>query len=479
MSEGFDANGDVSDGFDTEVLVVGGGPAGYVAAIRAAQYDLDVTLVEMNTLGGTCLNRGCIPSKALISAANVAHDARTGSQMGITAEVDVDFQQMVEWKDDVVGNMNRSVEKLCKANRVSLVEGRAAFEDEHSVRIEGPDGESERITFEHAVLATGSRPIELPGFEFHRPGVLDAKGALELDELPDSLLVVGAGYIGMELSMLFAKLDVEVTVVEALDAMMPVFPSDLVAPVSSAAAELGIETNYGELASECQSSDQGVTVATEDVDSGDRREYEAEAVLVAVGRSPVTDTMGLDRVGLEPDQDGFIRTDEYGRTDVDHVFAVGDVAGEPMLAHVGATEGEIAAAEIAGRNPSAEDRASPAVAFTSPEIATVGLTREDAEETDHAVSVGEFPMRASGRALTTGHAEGFVRLVSGDGGVVLGGQIVGPEASELISEITLAVEEGLTTDELAEAIHPHPTLSEAIGEAAANEQDLAIHTLNR
>ncbi|MFD1686549.1 dihydrolipoyl dehydrogenase [Halobellus litoreus] len=469
----------MSERFDTEVLVVGGGPAGYVAAIRAAQYDLDVTLVEMHALGGTCLNRGCIPSKALLSAANVAHDARTGSQMGISADVDVDFQRMVEWKDDVVGNMNRSVEKLCKANRVSLVNGRAAFEDEHSARIEGPNGESERLTFEYAVVATGSRPIELPGFEFHRPEVLDAKGALALDELPDSLVVVGAGYIGMELSTLFAKLGVEVTVVEALDSMMPAFSPDLVAPVASAASELGIETNYGELASECHPTDRGVAVTTEDVDSGDRREYEADAVLVAVGRTPVTDTIDLGRIGIEPDEDGFVRTDEYGRTAVDHVFAVGDVAGEPMLAHAGATEGEIAAAEIAGRDSSAVDRAIPAVAFTSPEIATVGLTEAEAEETDHAVSVGEFPMRASGRALTIGHTEGFVRLVCGDGGVVLGGQVVGPEASELISEITLAVEAGLSAGELAESIHPHPTLSESIEEAAANEQDLAIHTLNR
>ncbi|WP_336022832.1 dihydrolipoyl dehydrogenase [Halobellus salinisoli] len=469
----------MSEEFDTGVLVVGGGPAGYVAAIRAAQYDLDVTLVEMNTLGGTCLNRGCIPSKALISAADVVHEARTGSQMGITAEIDVEFGRMVEWKDDVVRNMNWNVGKLCRANGVSIIEGRAAFEDEHSVRIERLDGEPKQLTFEHAVLATGSCPIELPGFEFDRPGVLDAKDALALDELPDSLVVVGAGYIGMELAMLFAKLGVDITVVEALDSMMPVFSSDVVAPVASAASDLGIEVNYGELASACRPTGEGVSVATEDVDSGDRREYVADAVLVAVGRNPVTDTMDLDRIGLEQDEDGFVPTDEYGRTDVDHVFAVGDLAGEPMLAHVGSMEGEIAAAEIAGQDSSAGDRAIPSVVFTSPEIATVGLTEAVAEETDHSVSVGEFPMRASGRALTTGHTDGFVRLVSGDDGVVLGGQIVGPEASELISEITLAVEEGLTTAELSEVIHPHPTLSEAIREAAANELDLAIHTLNR
>ena len=469
----------MSEDYDTEVMVVGGGPAGYVAAIRAAQYDLDVTLVEMDTLGGTCLNRGCIPSKALISAANLVHDARTGSQMGISADIDVDFQQMVDWKDEIVRNMNRSVEKLCKANRVSLVNGRSAFEDEHSVRIEMGDGESEHLTFEYGVVATGSRPIELPGFGFDRPRVLDAKDALALDDLPNSLVVVGAGYIGMELSMLSAKLGVDVAVVEALDSMMPAFSADLVAPVSSTASDLGIETNYGELAAECRSTDQGVAVRTEDVDSGETQEYEAAAVLVAVGRDPVTDTMELERIGLEPDEDGFLPTDDYGRTELGHIFAVGDAAGEPMLAHVGSTEGEVAAATMAGRDPSAGTRASPAVAFTDPEIATVGLTEAEAEETDHTVSVGEFPMRASGRALTTGHTDGFVRVVSGDGGVVLGGQAVGPEASELIAELTVAVQEGLTTSQLAETTHAHPTLSEAVREAAANEQDLAIHTLNR
>jgi dihydrolipoamide dehydrogenase len=469
----------MSERYDTKVLVIGGGPAGYVAAIRAAQYDLDVTLVEMDTLGGTCLNRGCIPSKALISAANLVHDARTGSQMGIDAKIDVDFQQMVDWKDEVVRNMSRSVEKLCKANRVSIVEGRAAFEDEHSVRIETADGESDQLKFENAVVATGSRPIELPGFGFNRRGVLDAKDALALNELPDSLVVVGAGYIGMELSMLFSKLGVDVTVLEALDSMMPAFSSDLVAPVSSNASDLGIATNSGELASDCRSTNQGVAVSTEDVDSSEQREYEADAVLVAVGRDPVTDTLGLDQIGLEPDEDGFLHTDDYGRTDVGHIFAVGDVAGEPMLAHVGTTEGEVAAATMAGRAPSTGNRASPAVAFTDPEIATVGLTAAEAEETDHTVRVGKFPMRASGRALTTGRTDGFVRLVSGDGGVVLGGQAVGPEASELIAEITVAVQEELTTRQLAETTHAHPTLSEAIREAAANEQDLAIHTLNR
>ncbi|MDG5776525.1 dihydrolipoyl dehydrogenase [Haloarculaceae archaeon H-GB2-1] len=465
---------------ETEVLVVGGGPGGYVAAIRAAQYDLDVTLVEMDAYGGTCLNRGCIPSKALISAANVAHEARTSEAMGISAEVDVDFESMVDWKDGIVRNMGRSVEKLCKANRVSLVEGRAEFVDEHTAAVYGADGEElDRIAFEHAVLATGSRPIELPGFGFDQPGVLDAEQALARSELPDSLVVVGAGYIGMELSTVFAKLGVDVTVVEALDEMMPGFTADLVAPVRSAADDLGIEVDYGQLAADCESADEGVVVTTEDVDDETTSEYAADAVLVAVGRQPVTDTMGLDALGLATDEDGFVPTDEQCRTELDHVFAVGDVAGEPMLAHAGSTEGEVAAAVLAGRDASMADRAIPAVAFTSPEIASVGMSEEEADNAGLDVTAGEFPMRASGRALTTGHADGFVRLVAGDEGTVLGGEVVGPEASELIAEITLAVEHGLTVEDLAETVHAHPTLAESVHEAAANGLGLAIHTLNR
>ncbi|MFC6874997.1 dihydrolipoyl dehydrogenase [Halobellus marinus] len=464
---------------DTEVLVVGGGPGGYTAAIRVGQLGCDVTLVERNAYGGTCLNAGCIPSKALITVANRVHEVRNGDRMGIEADVDLDFGTMMDWKDDVVSSMSRSVEKLCRANRVSLLEGRAEFVDDHTARIVDENGsEVERTTFDHAIIATGSRPIELPEFEFDRPAVLDAGQALELQTLPDQLVVVGAGYIGMELSTMFAKLGVEVTVLEALDTMLQGFPANLVAPVDGRVTELGIDVHCGERATACETTDKGITVRTES-DDGTVTEYPADAVLVAVGRQPVADTVAPEQVGLELDDRGFIRTDEHCRTARDHIFAVGDVAGEPMLAHAGSAEAEVAAERIAGRAASMNNRAIPAVAFTDPEIATVGLSAEEARDTAIDVSVGEFPMRASGRALTTGHTDGFVRLVADEDGTVLGGQAVGPEASELVAEIGLAVERGLTVTDLTETVHAHPTLAEAIREAAANVEDRAIHTLNR
>ncbi|ADB62971.1 dihydrolipoamide dehydrogenase (plasmid) [Haloterrigena turkmenica DSM 5511] len=464
----------------TDVLVVGAGPAGYTTAIRLGQLGIDATLVEADAHGGTCLNRGCIPSKAIISAASVAHEARTSEEIGITAEVDVDFEQFTRWKDRVVRRMGKAVEKLCKANNVDLVEGRAVFEDRHVARVLDGDGtELERVEFDYAVLATGSRPVELPGFEYDHPSVLDAADALSLSSLPNSLVVIGAGYIGMELSTAFAKLGVDVTVVEALESMLPGFPPALVEPVESRAGELGIDCHYKQLAQDWRETDAGLVLETESADGQDQFEHEAEAVLVAVGREPVTDTMNLDAIGLEPNNDGFLETDDQCRTDVPHVFAVGDVAGEPMLAHKGSAEGEVAAEVIAGRTASFADRAVPSVAFTAPELATVGQTVQEAEDAGHNPIQGEFPLRASGRALTTGHTDGFARIVASEDGRVLGGQVVGPEASELIAEIALAVEQELPVEALAETIHAHPTMAESVHEASANALGRAIHTLNR
>ncbi len=464
----------------TDVLVIGGGPAGYTTAIRLGQLDIDVTLVESTAHGGTCLNRGCIPSKAVISAASVVHEARTSEEMGITADIDVDFEQFSRWKDGVVRQMSNAVEKLCKANGVTLIEGRAMFKDDHTAHIvDAEKTEIGRVEFDYAALATGSRPVELPGFEYDHPSVLDAADALSLSSLPNSLVVVGAGYIGMELSMAFAKLGVDVTVVEALDSMLPGFPSELVEPVEARADEFGIDCQYGQLAEGWRETDSGLVVETESTDGQDRFEHEAEAVLVAVGREPVTDTMNLDAIGLETTDDGFVQTDDQCRTEVPHVFAVGDVAGEPMLAHKGSGEGEVTAAVIAGRTASFADRAVPAVAFTTPEIATVGQTATEAADAGYRPTQGEFPLRASGRALTTGHTDGFVRIVASEDGRVLGGQVVGPEASELIAEIALAVEQELSVEALAETIHAHPTMAESVHEAAKNAHDRAIHTLNR
>ncbi|MFB6110807.1 MAG: dihydrolipoyl dehydrogenase [Halodesulfurarchaeum sp.] len=463
----------------TEVAIVGAGTAGYVAGIRAGQLGLDATLIEAGEFGGTCLNAGCIPSKALIHATDVAHEAANAEEMGVHADPSVEFEEMVAWKDDVVDTLTGAVQKLNKANGVTLVEGTATFEDEHALSVDLLEGGTEHYEFENALIATGSRPIEVPGFEFDGEHVLSSRDALALDAVPEELVVVGAGYIGMELSMVFAKLGADVTVVEMLDEMLPGYDRDLTQPVKDRAEELGIDFAFGEAASDWSETAAGVTVETENED-GDISEFDAEKAIVAVGREPVTDSANIEALGLEPNEKGFIETDEQCRTDVAHVFAAGDVAGEPLLAHAGSAAGEVAVETIAGGDATMADRPIPAAIFTEPEIAMVGLSEQEAEEAGYGTRIGEFPLRSSGRALTMDQEAGFVRIVAdADSGTVLGGRAVGPKASEVIAEIGLAVQTGTTVEEIAETVHTHPTLSESTMEAAQNALGHAIHTLNR
>lgn len=472
--------GDIATG--TDVLVIGAGPGGYVAAIRATQHGLDTTLVERDAYGGTCLNYGCIPSKALITGAGLAHEAGHAEDMGIHADPAVDMAAMKSWKDGVVDQLTGGVEKLCKANGVNLIEGEATFAGENSVRVaHAGDGQgSESIEFEHAIISTGSRAIQIPGFDFGDDPVWSSRDALATNSVPDELVVVGAGYIGMELSTVFGKLGTEVTVVEMLDDALPIYESDVARVVRNRAEALGIDFHFGEGASRWEESpDGGIQVFTETED-GEESRYSAEKVLVAVGRQPVTESLDLEAAGLETNDNGFIETDDRMRTSNEHIFAVGDVAGEPLLAHVASHEGIVASEVIAGEPAAMDAQAIPAAVFTDPEIATVGLTESEAAEDGFDPVVGEMPFRASGRALTTGHTDGFVRIVADEEtGLLLGSQIVGPEASELIAEVSLAVEMGATLEDVASTIHTHPTLAEAVMEAAENAQGQAIHTLNR
>ncbi|GAA0519011.1 dihydrolipoamide dehydrogenase [Halorubrum aquaticum] len=472
--------GDISTG--TEVLVIGAGPGGYVAAIRAAQKGLDTTLVEKDAYGGACLNRGCIPSKALITASGLAHEAGTAEEMGIHADPAVDLTRMIEWKQGVVDRLTGGVEKLCKANGVNLVEGTASFVDDHTVRVaHGGDGRgSESIEFEHAIVATGSRPVEIPGFSFAEDHVWSSEAALAAESVPDRLVVVGGGYIGMELATVYAKLGAEVTVVEMLEDVLDPYEDDVKRVVRKRAEDLGIEFHFGEGASGWSEAGDGGHLVHTETEDGEKSSYPADRVLVAVGREPVTGGVDLEKAGIETDDRGFIETDDRTRSAVEHVHAVGDVAGEPMLAHAASKEGIVAAETIAGEPAALDQQAIPAAVFTDPEIGTVGMTGADAEEAGFDVAVGEMPFRASGRALTTGHTDGFVRIVAdADEGFVLGAQIVGPEASELIAEVGLAIELGATLEDVAATVHTHPTLSEAVMEAAENAQGQAIHTLNR
>ena len=472
--------GDIATG--TEVLVIGAGPGGYVAAIRAAQKGHDTTLVEKNAYGGACLNRGCIPSKALITGSGLAHEAGNAEHMGVHADPAVDLTRLVEWKDGVVDRLTGGVEKLCKANGVNLIEGTASFVDEHSARVaHGGEGQgSESIDFEHAIVATGSRPVAIPGFDFASEHIWSSAEALSADSVPDRLAVVGGGYIGMELATVYAKLGSTVTVVEMLDDILDPYEDDVKRTVRKRAEALGIEFQFGEGASEWSESGDGGYLLHTETEDGEESAYPADRILVAVGRTPVTDGLDLSNAGVETNDQGFIETDDRARTSTEHVYAVGDVAGDPMLAHAASKEGIVAAEHVAGEPAALDYQAMPAAVFTDPEVGTVGMTEAAAEDAGFDVAVGEMPFNASGRAMTTGHTDGFVRLVAdAEHGFVLGGQIVGPEASELVAEVALAIELGATLEDIAATVHTHPTLAEAVMEAAENAQGQAIHTLNR
>ncbi|WP_418286458.1 dihydrolipoyl dehydrogenase [Halorubrum sp. DTA46] len=462
---------------ETDVLVVGAGPGGYVSAIRAAQLGLSVTLVDADKPGGTCLNYGCIPSKALLSAASIVHEAGHHESMGIYADPYVDWDELLEWESGVVDQLTGGVEHLCDAAGVTLVTGRAQFVNDTEADVELPDGDHQRISFEKVVIATGSRPIRLPSFPFEEDRVLVSRDVFSLEKIQNELLVVGGGYIGLELATLFAKLGTSVTVLEGEDNVLPGWEDDLRSTVRDHVSSLGVEFVFEEFATDCTVTPDAVEVTT--TDAADRETtHAADRVVVAVGREPVTDTAGLDRLGLEFEDSPFIETDDQcGAVGADdHVFAVGDVAGEPMLAHKASAEGIVAAETIAGQDASMADRVVPAVVFTDPEVGTVGLSKTEAEDAGHEIAVGRMPFSASGRALAAGNTKGYVQvIVDQPSGELLGGRVVGKHASELVGELALAVQSRTTADEVADTIHAHPTLSESVMEACAAAVEKAIH----
>ncbi|RLM44129.1 dihydrolipoyl dehydrogenase [Haloarcula sp. Atlit-47R] len=471
--------GDVTT--STDVLVIGAGPGGYVAAIRAAQLDLDVTLVEKGAYGGACLNRGCIPSKALLNASKLAAEAGNAEELGIYADPTVALDEMMDWKDGVVDQLTSGIEQLCTAAGVNLLQGTAEFADENKIRIvhQGDGQGSESLKFEYCIIATGSRPIEIPGFDYGDEYIVSSAGALTLETVPDELAIVGAGYIGMELATVYSRLGSDVTVVEMLEQALPSYEQDIASVVRQRAENLGVDFHFGYTAdSWAESGDEAVLTAVPADGAAHDSDIEltADRILVAVGRRPVTDTLSIDAAGVETSSQGFIPTDSRCRTNKEHIFAVGDVAGEPMLAHKGSKEGEVAAEVIAGEPAAVDYQALPAAVFTEPEIGTVGLTATEAANEGITPVTGTFQFQASGRALTANRTDGFVRIVAAkETERVIGAQIVGPEASELIAEIAAMIEMGAKLQDIGSTVHTHPTLSESIMEAAQNARGKAIH----
>ncbi|MER9684147.1 dihydrolipoyl dehydrogenase [Mesorhizobium sp. M0184] len=457
-----------------KLLVIGAGPGGYVCAIRAGQLGIDTVIVEAGRPGGTCLNVGCIPSKALIHAAEefekLSHMAGGKSPLGITvAAPSLDLAATIAWKDGIVSRLNNGVAGLLKKAGVKTVHGWATFRDGKTVAVETEIG-MQVIRAETVVIATGSAPVELPSLPFGGP-VISSTEALALSEVPERLAVVGGGYIGLELGIAFAKLGAKVTVAEALPRVLAQYDAELTRPVVKRLAELGIEVLVNAKAKGLSTKRDALLVET---NGGKNGKIAADKVLVTVGRKPVTEGWGLEQIDL--DMAGpFIRIDDQCRSSMRGIFAIGDVTGEPMLAHRAMAQGEMVAEIVAGHKRSWDRRAIPAVCFTDPELVTAGLSPEEAK-TRGEIKVGMFPFTANGRAMTKLGEDGFVRVVArADNHLVLGIQAVGQGVSELSTAFGLALEMGATLEDIAGTIHSHPTQGEGFQEAALKALGHALH----
>jgi dihydrolipoamide dehydrogenase len=448
---------------EVDVAVVGGGPGGYSAAFRCAELGLETVVVDLGKrLGGACLFEGCIPSKALLHVAAVLSEAERAKEFGVDfGEPRVSLDPLRKWKSErVVGKLARGLAGVARGKNVEVVGGRATFEDARSLRITGD--EPQKIRFKHAIVATGSQPATLPGLELSSDRLMDSTAALEIPEIPGRLLVIGGGYIGLELGQVYAALGSEVTLVEMLDGLLPGVDRDLVQPLARRCERTFAAIRLSTRVTALREGPSSIEARL-----GDGEPEPFDRVLVAVGRRPQTRDLGLELTRARLTDRGFVEVDERGRTADPHVWAVGDVTGEPMLAHRAMRQGKVVAEAIAGRPVAFDNVVVPAVVFTDPEVAWCGLTETEAGRDGRAVKLAKFQWAASGRAATLGRSDGLTKLVvDPDTGRVLGAGIVGPGAGELIAEAALAVESALLAEDVALTIHAHPTLSETLMEAA-------------
>ncbi|NSL52550.1 dihydrolipoyl dehydrogenase [Calidifontibacillus erzurumensis] len=460
---------------EIDTLVVGAGPGGYVAAIRAAQLGQKVTIVEKDKVGGVCLNVGCIPSKALISASHRYEYAKKSEDMGIKAEnVSVDFTKVQEWKVSVIHKLTSGVSSLLKANHVDLVKGEVYFVDQNTARVMD-ENHSQTYTFKHAIIATGSRPIELPNIKFSKR-VMDSTGALNLQEIPKKMVVIGGGYIGTELGSAYASFGTEVIILEGSENILAGFENQMTQIVKKRLSKKGVVIHTKAMVSEVIEQIDGVQVKVNI--NGNIETIDADYCLVTVGRKPNTDEMGLEKIGILLTDRGLIKIDKQCRTNISNIFAIGDIVEGPPLAHKASYEGKIAAEVISGMNSVIDYYGIPAVCYTDPELATVGYTEGLAREQGIEINVSKFPFQANGRALSLDDTEGFMKLITRKkDNVIIGAQIVGPNASELISELSLAVENCLRAEDVALTIHAHPTLGEITMEAAEVALGHPIHVI--
>ncbi|MFP6583538.1 MAG: dihydrolipoyl dehydrogenase [Candidatus Hydrogenedentota bacterium] len=452
----------------TNVAVLGGGPAGYAAAFMAADLGLEVTLIELDTNpGGTCLYRGCIPSKALLHVAKVIHEAEEASHFGLNfGKPKIDIDRVREATREIVKKMTGGLGQLCKARKVRYIQGRGSFMDSHTLHISLAEGGEMTLGFENAIIATGSRPATLPHLALESDRMMNSTDALELESIPKTLLVIGGGYIGLELTTVYAALGSKVTVVDIAPTLLAGADADLVKPLAVRMKELCEAIHLETTINKLEETKTGIKVSLTFPD-GKTKSHTFEKVLMSVGRKPNSSGIGLENTDVVETEQGFVEVDEQMRTAESHIFAIGDLVGQPMLAHKGNAEGRVAAEVIAGKKSAFDVRCIPAVVFTDPEVAWVGITEAEAKAADRAVNVGKFPWAASGRATTVGRNDGLTKLIcDAETDEVLGMGLVGVGAGELIAEGALAIEMGANATDLALTIHPHPTLNETIMESA-------------
>ena len=464
---------------DTSVVVVGGGPGGYVAAIRAAQLGGKVTLIEKNKLGGTCLNVGCIPTKVLLHAAEALTEAKHMDNLGIQVSVNgIDWKAVQSRKEAVTNQLVSGVTGLMKANKIRVIEGTASFASKTALEVVKKDGTKENVPFDKVILATGSVPAvpPIPGVK-ENAACVDSTGALAFDHVPETLLVIGGGVIGMELATAYSRFGVKVTVVEAMPKLLPMMDGELTAMLRKKMEASGVTILTEAKVQSVEAAPVGAKVQVEV--GGKVESFEAEKVLVAVGRRTDTEALGLDKVGIAHDR-GRITVNDKMETNVPNIYAIGDCLGKVMLAHVASAQGEVAAENALGETAVYDGKTNPSCVYTDPEFAGVGLTEEKAKEEGIPYQVGKFPLMANGKALIMNGGEGMIKFIIGkEYGEVLGVHILGPRATDLIGECALAIGMEATVDEIYATIHAHPTVTEAVREAALAATKRAIHIPNK
>jgi len=462
----------------TEILIIGGGPGGYVSALKAAQLKKRVILIEEDKIGGTCLNYGCIPAKTLLYSTGLLEEMKRGALWGINTEIkSVDFFKMQERKSKIVNQLVKGVEFLLRKNQVKVIFGKAVLENEHRTKVISKDGEYS-IEAKFIILATGSLPSELPFLKIDKKKIISSKEALELTEIPKNFIIIGAGAIGLEIGLIYHRLGSEITIIEIMPTILPGNDQEIVNNLENILRKKGIKIYTKTKVEKVNMHGDKIKLQAVNLENNQILNLEAEKVLLAVGRRPNYENLGLEKLGIEKNKLGFVKVNSQFKTNISNIYAIGDLIGGKLLAHKASHEGIGAVMNICGLLFEFDYLALPSAVFTEPEFSTIGLTEEEALERGIKIKVGKFPFRANGRAITIGQGEGIVKIIANDKEEIIGAHLLGPQASELISELSLAIHLKRKIREIGETIHIHPTLSESIWEANLNVLKESIHILN-